>query len=488
MMMNRWSRIIPIALLATAVICGCGAKEEEADARGRLADGGVKTTSVGNGGVADNTGSGNTGSAGGSGNTPETSDKFDKNLVSDEYLVGFDYFTGDFLEKAPTVIAKVRYDGRLEVGFNHTLSNGDPYVETMLFDLSDQQYQNIESEINLKKLYELDPEEPDPQDVCDGGCSYLFIYDKDGNTYKACGGFCPHNKDFNSMRRVVYENLPDEFGEYCDRYKNAWVREEDFHPYFGDPGNTYISTSYGVFLDYDGDLQDLGDYDYLVIDAQYHDASEIAKIHHYEHYIYSYIDIGSLEDFRDYYEDYADLALGEYEHWEGEEWVDVSDERWQTFILDELAPELLAKGVDGFFVDNCDVYYQYPTQETLDGLAKIMQGLRAMGCDVIINGGDAFLDAYTAQYGDWRNVITGINQECVFTGIDWDADELTAASDEDHAYFTDYIERYGDQGAYIFMLEYAEDTDETQTLRYDIRYYAEEHGYLYYISDSLDLD
>ncbi len=107
---------------------------------------------------------------------------------------------------------------------------------------------------------------------------------------------------------------------------------------------------------------------------------------------------------------------------------------------------------------------------------------------MIINGGDAFLDAYTAQNGDWRDVITGINQECVFTAIDWEADALTAASEEDHEYFTDYIERYGDQGAYIFLLEYAEDTDANQTLRYDIRYYAEEHGYLYYISDSIDLD
>ncbi|MBO6207678.1 MAG: endo alpha-1,4 polygalactosaminidase [Lachnospiraceae bacterium] len=491
--MNRWKGIVPVALLAATVVCGCGAKEND-DARGSLNNGAGQASSAGNAGVAGNAGSGNagaadhTGAAGQNGNTPEGEDRFDKNLVSDEYLVGVDYFTGDFLEFAPTVIAKVRYDGRLEVGFDHTLSNGDTCTETVFFDLSDQQYHNIEAAIQLKKLYELDPEEADPAEVCDGGCSYLIIYGKDGDPYKVCGGFCPHNRDFNDMQRAVYENLPDNFREYCDRYKTAWVREENFEPYHGDPGNTYISTSYGVFLNYDGDLQDLGDYDYLVIDAQYHDASEIAGIHKYDQYIYSYINIGSLEDFREYYDEYADLALGEYENWDGEEWVDVSDARWQDFILNELAPELLAKGVDGFFVDNCDVYYQYPTQETLDGLSKIMRGLKAMGCDVIINGGDAFLDAYTAQNGDWRDVITGINQECVFTAIDWEADALTAASEEDHEYFTDYIERYGDQGAYIFLLEYAEDTDANRTLQYDIRYYAEEHGYLYYISDSIDLD
>ena len=50
---------------------------------------------------------------------------YDESMISDEYLVGMDYFTGDFLEYAPTVIVKVRYDGRIEVGFDHTLLNGE---------------------------------------------------------------------------------------------------------------------------------------------------------------------------------------------------------------------------------------------------------------------------------------------------------------------------------------------------------------------------
>lgn len=415
-------------------------------------------------------------------------DIYDPSKVSDTYLVGTDYFTGDFLEMAPTVIVKVRRDKQLEAEFERYLSNGERYSDTLLFKLTDEQYKDIEKNIDLKKLYNLDPEELDPKDVCDGGSSWLFIYDKEDGVYKRCGGFCPTNKDFNAMCYAIYRNLPQEFLDYCDRYKTAWQREQDFHPYI--LSLPKYDAKYGVFLDYDGDLSELSEYDYLVIDAQYHTAEEIDafKRARYGNCIYSYIDIGSIENFRDYYDRFEDLALGDYENWEEEKWVDVSDERWQRFILEELAPALLEKGVDGFFVDNCDVYYNYPTDEILEGLANIMKGLRRMGVSVVINGGDAFLNAYTEKIGPWTDVITGINQECVYTGIDWDENTLVPAEDEDKEYFTEYIEKYGDQGAYIFVIEYVEDTPDNEELREDIKKYCREHNYLYYISDSINLD
>ncbi len=421
-------------------------------------------------------------------NTVQIDPPFSEALVSDTYLVGYDYFTGDFLEMAPTVIAKVRYDGRIETEFTRTLSNGEEFSDVVFFDLSDEQYRNIEKAIKLKRLYNLDPQEADPETTMDGGTSWLIIYKDDGTVYKACGGFCPHNSDFNDMRRAIYDNLPEEFLEYCDHYKETWQREYNFEPYASH--NEEFYTTYGVFLDYDGELTELKDYDYIVIDAQYHSSDEIRDFKNlrYLNRVYSYINIGSVEDFRDYYDRFSDLTLGEYENWEGEEWVDVSDVRWQDFILNELAPELLAKGINGFFVDNCDVYYNYPDEEILNGLAVIMKGLREMGVEVIINGGDAFLDAYTEKIGPWTDVITGINQECVFTGIDWDNDALTAADEEDREYFMQFIEKYASQGAYIYLIEYAGDDRNYWGTIYDIKEYCIDHNFLYYISDSIDLD
>ena len=420
-------------------------------------------------------------------NGKNESEPFDSSRVSDEYLVGYDYFTGDFLEYAPVVVAKVRYDKRLEVSFERTLFNGEHYEDVVYFDLSDEQYKNIEEAIDLEKLYTLDPEEQDPNEVCDGGSCYLMIYDKNGGLYKSCGGFCPVNKEFNQMRNVVHDNLPEDFKKYCKHYKDVWVRGKNFDPYHGKPGQSTWVTTYGVFLDYEGELGELYDYDYLVIDAQNFEEAEIQNACGYRKYIYSYLNIGSLEDFREYYNEYADLTLGDYENWEGEKWVDVSDKRWQDFILNELAPQLLEKGISGFFVDNCDVYYQYPTEETLEGLATIMRGLRQMGCEVIINGGDAFLDAYCEKMGKWQDVITGINQECVFTAINFEDDSYMAASEEDQKYFTDYIEKYADQGAYIYLIEYAPEIPANRPLRYNIKYYSEEHKFLYYIADSFKL-
>lgn len=242
--------------------------------------------------------------------------------------------------------------------------------------------------------------------------------------------------------------------------------------------------NYGVFLSYEGDLEELSDYETVVIDAQYFDKEEIEDFKDQGHEVYSYINVGSLESFRDYYDEYSDLTLDVYEHWEEEKWIDVSSDRWQEFILDTLAPSLLDKGIDGFFVDNCDVYYLYHEDEIFEGLTVIMEGLIATGAKVIVNGGDAFVSAYTDDGGLASDIITGINQESVFTSIDWDEDEFRAASEDDNEYFTDYIETYADEGIDIYLLEYTDDP----LLSMKIRRYCDKHGFKYYISDSLELN
>ncbi|MBO4913577.1 MAG: endo alpha-1,4 polygalactosaminidase, partial [Oscillospiraceae bacterium] len=185
----------------------------------------------------------------------------------------------------------------------------------------------------------------------------------------------------------------------------------------GDGGEVH---DYGVFLSYEGSLSALNAYNNIVIDAQYYSREDIAEFRKNGHTVYSYLNVGSLESFRDYWSEYEELALGAYEHWDEEVWMDVSSPRWQAFLLDTLAQELREKGVDGFFVDNCDVYYFYPDSGIFDGLSTILRALRADGTPVIINGGDAFLDAWCERGGAAPDVASGVNQESVFTAIDWD--------------------------------------------------------------------
>ncbi|QTE71556.1 endo alpha-1,4 polygalactosaminidase [Clostridiales bacterium FE2011] len=241
---------------------------------------------------------------------------------------------------------------------------------------------------------------------------------------------------------------------------------------------------YGVFLSICENIEQFADYEIVVIDAQYYPKEELDVFRSKGHKVFSYINIGSLEDFRDYYDEYKDLSLGAYEHWEEEVWVDVSQKRWQDFMLNDIAAGLLEKDIDGFFVDNCDVYYVHPKQEILEGLTVIMKGLKATGKKVIINSGDTFLDAYCEQGGKWDDVISGINQESVFSTILWDEGTFGTAEPEDHEYFVSYIDRYGSQGAEIYLLEYTIDEE----LVKEIKAFCEERGYTYYVADSIELD
>ena len=244
------------------------------------------------------------------------------------------------------------------------------------------------------------------------------------------------------------------------------------------------TADYGVFLSVTEDLSALRDYKTVVIDAQYFSGAEIEAFRADGHTVYSYLNVGSLENFRDYYATYAPLTLGAYEHWDEERWIDVADQRWQRFLTETLIPALLEKHIDGFFVDNCDVYAYAPTKDILEGLSTILHTLVGTGKAVLINGGDVYLDAYCASGGQWQDVLTGINQESVFTKILWDEDRFAAASPEDRDYFLDYIERYASQGAEIYLLEYTRD----RRLIAEIQDYCQKNGFHFYISDSLELD
>lgn len=95
--------------------------------------------------------------------------------------------------------------------------------------------------------------------------------------------------------------------------------------------------AYGVFLNADRTaVPKLKNYETVVIDAQYFSKKDIRKLHADGTKVYSYLNIGSVENFRPYYKTYEHLAIGDYENWEKEKWVNVADKDWQEF-MDTLA-------------------------------------------------------------------------------------------------------------------------------------------------------
>lgn len=227
--------------------------------------------------------------------------------------------------------------------------------------------------------------------------------------------------------------------------------------------------------------EELSDIDLLVIDAEYFSQNDIARLRENGiREIYSYINIGSIESFRSYDTDLEKYTLGAYENWPEEKWIDVSAPEWQACTVSRV-DALVQKGVDGFFVDNTDVYYNYPQESIYDGILTILDYMNHTGRKIMINGGDCFVKKYLTTE---KNVlIDGVNQENVFTAYDFSKDIYTKNDQSTREYYTEYLDLAMSHGCTAYTLEYAMDP----TIRRQAAAYAGKHGYICYISDNIGL-
>ena len=227
----------------------------------------------------------------------------------------------------------------------------------------------------------------------------------------------------------------------------------------------------------------------LVVDPAHFEEREIAFLKVSGHTVYGYLNVGSLEAFRPYYGRFRRFVLGRYENWDGEWWVDVSAAPWRDFVVSELAAEYVRKGIDGFFVDNCDVYHYRRSRRIFDGLSEVLRRLSGYGLEVLINGGDEYATAALEEYGSIAGLFSGVNQETVFTRINFDKLNFETGAfgrsrEEDRRYFLSYLEKMEGAGAKVRLLEYTRDAD----LAREIERFCGARGWECFISGSVELD
>ena len=247
------------------------------------------------------------------------------------------------------------------------------------------------------------------------------------------------------------------------------------------------NSGYGVYLGVDdySKLEKLtkGN-DIVVIEGQSFSAKQIKALKKKGKTVYSYLDVGSLETYRPYYRKFKHLALDPYENWPDEYWIDVSDRSWQEYISGTVAGKLKKKGIDGFFIDNCDVYSVYNERNGMyKGLVAIMKNLKNLDADVVINGGDVFVKRLIKE--EKATLIDGVNQECVFSRIeDYENDVFAPQTSEDTEYFTKYLAKAKKNKLKVFLLEYTTDT----AVKKRVHRYCTKNGFGYFISGKVNLD
>ena len=248
-----------------------------------------------------------------------------------------------------------------------------------------------------------------------------------------------------------------------------------------------MKKDYGVFIGADN-IDKIKGYNVVVVEPASIDVSGVELLHKTNEKVYAYLDIGSLENYRPYFNEFKEKTLGLYENWEDEYWMDVSDVPWQKLIVDKLGRDIVDKGFDGFFIDNCDVYYYYPNEEIFNGLSSILQGLRSLNMtkkykiDIIINGGDTFVSK-CIENKTATELFDGVNQECVFTDIDFENKTYKEKDESDREYFKEYLSNVKKYIPEVYLIEYGANS----SLIKEIENYCNENGFYWYNAKDLEL-
>ena len=228
-------------------------------------------------------------------------------------------------------------------------------------------------------------------------------------------------------------------------------------------------------------IEKMKKYNLLVIDAQNYSADEVKALKDAGHTVYSYLNIGSVESNRKYYGKFKYLKLKTYDNWEDEYWVNVDSNTWRNFVINNLAASMVAKGVDGFWVDNTDVYEYNKRKPIYKGLVKILTRLRKFDKKVILNGGDQFITPLIKN--GKKDLIDGMVQEEVTTRITSYSGHGSFSSQRSD--FRHYYERFfktvKKAGLSVGVLEYTR----SSAKRKKIVRYCKKHGFNYCISDDL---
>ena len=94
-----------------------------------------------------------------------------------------------------------------------------------------------------------------------------------------------------------------------------------------------------------------------------------------------------------------------------------------------------------------------------------------------------YVAEYRERYGAIDQIMTGVNQESVWSSIDFDSGTFGEQTSETRDYFCKYLETCKADRVEVYLLEYTTN----QKLIQKIKEYCKEQDFHFYISNSLEL-
>lgn len=128
----------------------------------------------------------------------------------------------------------------------------------------------------------------------------------------------------------------------------------------------------------------------IVIEPEDYSDAEIAALKQSGAKVLAYLSVGSVSDERSYYKTLKPYTLRKLDDWPHERYIDLRQPVVREWIQ-KRARELKARGFNGWWLDNVDVYEEYRSTEMFRALVSAIHGVKALGGYVMVNGGMAFL-------------------------------------------------------------------------------------------------
>ena len=251
----------------------------------------------------------------------------------------------------------------------------------------------------------------------------------------------------------------------------------------------FIPNDYGAFLGRsDNDVTGFNQYKYVSVELDEFTHTNIERLTRKGTKFLAYLNVGSLENYRDYYEDYESFTFKNYDNWPDERWIDVTNQSWQDKMV-ELAEDFKNEGAFGVYMDNVDVYSIAKEEEMnytafASAIKSIISRIDALGLKVLVNGGAEYFDDMNDLGGNVFNYVWAYHQEEVFSLIeDYDENVFSTQGEEDRIYYQEIANLFKSKNKEVFLLEYTTDN----SLKEAIENYCLDNNYHYFISSTVEL-
>ncbi len=161
-----------------------------------------------------------------------------------------------------------------------------------------------------------------------------------------------------------------------------------------------------------GQVPELSKFDVVDIDvedgAANYQADDVASLQAKGRLVVSYLNVGSAEPFRSYWSHVEAYSLGKYPGWP-EFYMDASKSGYRDVLLKTVVPQILAKGVDGLFLDNVDAGSILGKPAVTAGLVELVRQIRAMHPSVLLIAQSSNLRILTERGSDGREFYRYLN-------------------------------------------------------------------------------